>query len=116
MFIPMANAIVDDETGQQLEYRHLIKMEKYRKIWSLSFAKELDRLAQGKANHAQGTNTIFFIDKNEIPNERKGDVTYGRIVVDYRPQKLDPHINLKRKEKILIPQTLIRLTFQFIRN
>eukprot|EP00957_Ditylum_brightwellii_P037779 2857186-Ditylum_brightwellii.AAC.1 len=36
-----------------------------------------------------GTYTIFFIPRNKVPKGRK--VAYGRIVVDYRPQKADPN-------------------------
>ena len=38
-----------------------------------------------------GTNTIFFIDKKDIPAARWKDVTYGRICVNYRPEKNDPN-------------------------
>ena len=40
---------------------------------------------------AEGTNTIYFIDKADIPPERWKDVTYGRVVVAYRPKKSDPY-------------------------
>ncbi len=32
-----------------------------------------------------------FIPFEKIPNGRKQDITYGRIVVDFRPQKDEPH-------------------------
>jgi hypothetical protein len=83
-----AGAIVDPETGKQLEYRDLIKNAKYEKTWIQAFIKELDQLAQGKCG-VKGTNTIFFIHKSKVPKGRK--VTYGRIVVDYRPHKADPN-------------------------
>jgi hypothetical protein len=38
-----------------------------------------------------GTNTIFFIHKNEIPLDRRKDVTYDRIVCTVRPEKDDPN-------------------------
>ena len=62
-----AYAVLDDDTGDLLEYRHLIKHPKYKDTWSQSFRKEIRRLATT-------TETIFFINKQEIPNERKGDV------------------------------------------
>jgi hypothetical protein len=37
------------------------------------------------------TETIFFINKQEIPKERQGDVTYGRIVCVYRDGKKDKY-------------------------
>ena len=40
---------------------------------------------------ADGTNTIFFIPKKDAPVDRWRNVTYGRIVVNYRPEKTDPY-------------------------
>ncbi len=79
-----AFAVLDDDSGDLLEYRHLIKHLKYKDTWSQSFGKEIRRLATT-------TETIFFINKQEIPNERKGDVTYGRIVCVYRDGKKDKY-------------------------
>ena len=39
----------------------------------------------------EGTNTLFFIEKEDLPTARWRDVTYGRIVVVYRPEKQDPN-------------------------
>ena len=79
-----AHAIIDEETGKSLEFRHLIKLDKYRDIWMKSFANELCRLAQG-IRDIPGTNTIDFIPFAEVP---KGEtVTYDRIVCTFRPQK-----------------------------
>ena len=39
----------------------------------------------------EGTNMMFFIYKKAIPVDRWRDVTYGRLVVDYRPEKSDPY-------------------------
>jgi hypothetical protein len=70
-----------------MEYRHLIKSDKHKAAWAHSFANELGRLAQGIAKREKGTNTIFFIPHSKIPQDRRRDVTYGRICVDHRPQK-----------------------------
>ena len=40
-------------------------------------------------HHYKGTNTIFFVPKSEIPKDRLKEVTYARIVVDYKPNKLE---------------------------
>jgi hypothetical protein len=85
-----ANAIIDSDTGASMEYRHLIKSDKHKLTWTRSFANELGRLAQGVADRETGTNTITFILKSDIPDNRQQDVTYGRICVDYRPQKKEP--------------------------
>ena len=86
----VAGAIIDDETGNAMEYRALIKNPKYREVWQRSYANELGRLAQG-VRDIKGTDTIRFIHKSDIPYDRWKDVTYGRIVVDFRPQKSEPH-------------------------
>jgi hypothetical protein len=81
----MANSVIDPNTGEELEYRQLIKRDAYRDIWTRSYANELGRLAQGVGDRIQGTNTIFFIRKDQVPKGRT--CTYGRICVDVRPHK-----------------------------
>ena len=43
----MANAIVDDETGKELNYRQLSKHPKHHKMWKQSVSGKLGILAQG---------------------------------------------------------------------
>ena len=83
-------AVIDDDTGQALEYQDLIKNEKYRDTWSTSLANELGRLAKG-IRDIKGTNTIYFTLKSDIPQDRIKDITYGKIVVAYKPHKADPN-------------------------
>ena len=85
-----AGAIIDYVTGEAMEYRHLIKSKKHRAVWEHSLSNEIGRLAQG-IRDVKGTDTIFFIQKSEIPKDRLRDITYGRIVVSYRPQKTEKH-------------------------
>ena len=80
----LCRAITDPMTGNSLEYRDLIKDEKTRTTWNTSFVNELGRLANGLKNRIKGTNTIKFIPKANVHIGKT--VTYGRIVVDYRPQ------------------------------
>ena len=44
-FSKMAAAVLDGDTGELLEYRHLMKNSKYKKIWGNSFGNEVGRLA-----------------------------------------------------------------------
>ena len=86
-----ANAIIS-ETGKSMEYRDLIKDPATRATWSNSMCNEIGRLAQGrKSTGLKGTNTFRFLPFSEIPTDRRKDITYARIVVDYRPQKAEPH-------------------------
>jgi hypothetical protein len=56
-----SGAILDEDTGDLLEYRHLIKHPKYRDIWLKSFGTEIRRLVT-----ATGTGTIVFKPKNKL--------------------------------------------------
>ena len=88
MFSEMAAAVLDGDTGELMEYRHLMKNPKYKKIWEKYFGNEVGRLAQGVPGRVEnGTNTISFVGKDEIPPDRRKDVTYARIVYNYRDQK-----------------------------
>jgi hypothetical protein len=76
----LAYAVLDDETGDLLEYRHLMKHLKFKDIWTKSFGTEIRRLARI-------TETIFFVKKEDMPNNRKDDETYARIVSVYQGGK-----------------------------
>ena len=39
----------------------------------------------------EGKKTMFLIDKKDIPVNRCMDVTYGRLGVEYCPEKSDPY-------------------------
>jgi len=50
----------------------------------------------------KGTDTMFFIEYNDIPFNRQKDITYARIVLDYRPQQ-----NKKERKHITVGGNLI---------
>ena len=83
-------AIIDEKTGEKLEYRDLIKRPELRQRWETSLANELGRLAQG-IRDIKGTDTIHFVSKSEIPADRWKDIMYGKIVVEYKPDKTEKH-------------------------
>jgi hypothetical protein len=58
----LAYAILDEETGDLLEYPHLMKHPKYKDTWLKSFGTEICRLVTT-------TETIFFKSKDEIPHD-----------------------------------------------
>ena len=74
-----------------MEYRHLIGNPKYRNLWQSSSGYKLGRLAQGMPGQVEGTSTIFFIKKKDVPAHRWRDITYGRIMVNFRLTKDDPN-------------------------
>jgi hypothetical protein len=54
------NAVLNKDTGELMEMRHLLKNPKYSKLWGKSYTKELGQLAQGIPG-TKGTDTIVFI-------------------------------------------------------
>ena len=83
------NAVLNENSGQLEEYRHLIK-GKHAKDWMRGNAKEIARLCQGRKDGSyKGTNTIKFIHPNSIPKGRTP--TYLRVVATFRPTKEDPY-------------------------
>jgi hypothetical protein len=65
-----AQVIFDKELGKMLKYQKLITHLKYRKAWTHSSANEFGRLAQGVGSRNEGTNTIVFVQKNDIPADQ----------------------------------------------
>ena len=52
----------------------------------------ISRLAQGiDSNYPKGTNTILFISYQDIPQHKRKEVTYGRLVSSHRPLKQETH-------------------------
>ena len=64
---------------------------KYKEVWGTSYGNEIGRLFQGMPGRVKGTDTCFFINKNDIPKDRAKDCTYGRIVTSYRAGKAEPN-------------------------
>ena len=64
---------------------------KYKKTYKQSFANKLGRLTQGAGETVDGTYTMFFISKYQVPKDQIKDVMYGCILVDYWPQKQELH-------------------------
>ena len=80
LFCELAGAVLDEETGDLLEYRHIVKQPNHKKVWGGAFGKEVGRLAQGLPGIVEGIDTVNFLFTNEIPSDSFKDVTYARIV------------------------------------
>jgi hypothetical protein len=85
-----ANAVIHPITGKEMEYSALMKDPRLQPLWTRGFGNECGRLFQG-IRDIPGTDTCFFIDLKNIPNDRK--ITYGKIVCDDKPHK-------KEKERV----------------
>ena len=57
----MLSAVLDDGTGELMEYRKLMNKPKYFPLYCDYYAKEIGRLAQGMPGLVEGTSTVFFI-------------------------------------------------------
>jgi hypothetical protein len=87
--MPMANSVINEDTGTSLKYRHLIKDDSTFPVWNKAAANEFGRLAQGVRDRIEVSNTFFVIPRQAVPKCKS--ITYGRFVVDIRPKKSDIH-------------------------
>jgi len=53
-----AHAVLDQETGELLEYRRLLKHPRFKDAWNRSAADKFGRLAQGIGGKIKGTDTM----------------------------------------------------------
>jgi hypothetical protein len=65
-----ANEVIDEESGKLLKYQKLITHPKYCKVWMHSSANEFGQLTQGVGGRIKGTDTICFIRKHQVPEDR----------------------------------------------
>ena len=88
-----ANAVTHHKTGEQMEYRQLIKDPYYKETWTRSFADEIGNLFNSfrkntdGSQQVKGKNTCFWIKKEQVPKGRT--VTYARIVCEHRLHKTE---------------------------
>jgi hypothetical protein len=79
-----AQALVNPVTGKHMEYMALMKDPDLQPLWKRGFSNEAGQLFQGICD-IPGTNTCVFVELKNIPNDRQ--ITYGKIVCDYKPRK-----------------------------
>jgi hypothetical protein len=85
---PMMNSVIHPGTGKEMQYKDLMKDPIFGPLFEIGLSNELGRICQGMRDVA-GTNTAFFIDLHNIPQDRK--ITYGKIVCDFKPNKTEKH-------------------------
>ena len=88
---PMVHPI----TGETISsYKKLMHDPATAETWQTAFGKDFGGMTQGDNKTGQeGTNAMFVMNHDEIRTvlKLKKKFTYGNPVVDYRPQKDDPH-------------------------
>ena len=95
----LAVPVVDAGTGQTLEYRQLRQDPKYKRIWEQSYCNELGCLCQGigtgsrgpKKQQVVGTETFKAVLYENIPRDRRSQITYSKVVCEVRLQETDPN-------------------------
>jgi hypothetical protein len=90
VFWILHSTAINPDTEAVAEYDELSKCSNGT-LWIQSNTEEFGRLAQGlgpDSEMPEGTDTLFFIHPNQMPNGRKA--TYLRIVCANRPEKLQP--------------------------
>ena len=85
----LAGAVLEGENV--LKYRQLINHPTLGPTWRKSSSNEFGRLAQGVGGRIKGTETIFFVKREDIPQDRMQDVTYAQFVCNIRPEKEEKH-------------------------
>ena len=85
----LSGAVLEGENV--LKYRQLINHPTLGPTWSKSSSNEFGRLAQGVGGCIKGTETIFFVKREDIPQDRMQDVTYAQFVCNIRPEKEEKH-------------------------
>ena len=86
-----ALAVMDAETGKVLNYRKLMQSQKHKETWSKLSANKFGRLANRVGGRIEGTNTIKFIPKRDVPRKQMKDVTYGQSECCIQPEKAETH-------------------------
>ena len=90
-----ASPMVHPVTGRTISsYKKLMNDPATAEVWQTAFGKDFGGMAQGcKKTGQAGTNAMFVMTHDEIMHAlaAKKFFTYANPVVDYRPQKEDPH-------------------------
>jgi hypothetical protein len=84
MSMPNTCYIIHPQTGKEMEYQDIMKVPKLKQLWERGMGKECGQKFQGLGD-IKGTNTFFFVETNNIPNDHK--ITYCNIVCDLKPHK-----------------------------
>jgi hypothetical protein len=104
----MLHAVLDKTMGHLMEMQHLLVNPKYKELWGKSYTKELGCLAQGIPGFSKGINTIIFVCRKDIPHDRKRNVMYARVCVNYCSEKRgpQPHMSHCGRQSPPLPRQL----------
>jgi hypothetical protein len=90
-----ANPMVHPITGRTISsYKKIMHNPTTAEVWQTAFGKDFGGMAQGcNKTDQKGMNAMFVMAHDEIRHAlaAKNFFTYANPVVDYQPQKDDPH-------------------------
>ena len=94
----VANSVLEQETGKQLNHGQLRKYLILQETWNRYFSNEMGRLCQGAGtgNNSivkiiEGTNTFFVVIFEDIPKDRLNKICYTSVVCEVISGKKDPN-------------------------
>ena len=90
--------VLDETSGQSLQYHQLHKHPKFLHIWNTSCANKIGRLCQGiskgpkgpKNQQVESTDNFRIINFEDIPEDRKVEIYHSMVVCEVKPHKDDP--------------------------
>ena len=91
--------VLNETSGQSLQYRQLREHPKFAHIWNTSYANELGQLCQviekGSKGPIQqrveGTNTFRLIKFAGIPQDWRHEICHSMVLCEVKPHKEDPN-------------------------
>ena len=91
--------VLDETSGQLLQYRQLRKHPKFAHIWNTSYVNELGRLCQRivkgskvpKHQRVEGTNNFRLIKFADILQDRQKENCHSMVVCEVKPYKENPN-------------------------
>jgi hypothetical protein len=84
--IHFIGTIINDNTGNVLEYQHLMIMGKHKHVWAHGFANKLGQLFQG-IRTIHSTDTCFFIPKLHVPAQKNPPTAAFAAIIDHKKKK-----------------------------
>jgi hypothetical protein len=90
----VAMPIIHPKTGEGISsYKQLMHDPATSEVWQTTFGKDFGGMAQGNNKMGpKGTNSVFIMTHDEVKLIPKNQtVMYARVIIDFHPQKADPH-------------------------
>ena len=94
----VANSVLEQETGKQLNYGQIRKHPKFQETWNKYFSNEMGGFCQvlgtgknGLGKRVEGTDNFYVIKFEDIRKDRLNKTCYTSIFCEVRAGKKDPN-------------------------